>query len=97
MLLPMLALVLPVELGAAGRAPGPTDHSLMMLSHVAMVGGMVALMAYRRDRYAHGARGQRHERGSKRPAPRVPKALGRAFGTPLTSWTEYWTTKRTCR
>lgn len=52
MLLPMLALVLP-----AGRAPGPTDHSLMMLSHLAMVGGMVALMAYRRDRYAHGARG----------------------------------------
>jgi hypothetical protein len=28
----------------------------MMLSHVAMVGGMVALMVYRWDRYAHGAR-----------------------------------------
>ena len=57
MLLPMLALVLPAELGVWPPAPGPTDHSLMMLSHLAMVGGMVALMAYRRDRYAHGARG----------------------------------------
>jgi hypothetical protein len=38
-------------------APGPTDHSLMMLSHVAMIGGMVALMAYHFERYAHGARG----------------------------------------
>jgi flagellar biosynthetic protein FliP len=50
MLLPMLALVLAVELGVAG----PTGHTLMMLSHVVMIGGMVALMIYRRDRYAHG-------------------------------------------
>lgn len=50
MLLPMLALVLPVELGVAG----PTGHTLMMLSHVAMIGGMVALMIHRRDRYTHG-------------------------------------------
>jgi hypothetical protein len=28
----------------------------MMLSHVAMIGGMVVLMIYRFDRYAHGHR-----------------------------------------
>jgi len=53
MLVPMFALVLPVELGAAGLA----GHSLMMLSHAAMIGGMLALMIYRRDRYAHGEHG----------------------------------------
>ena len=52
---PMLALVAPVELGVAGAAEG----SLMVLSHVAMIGGMVALMVYRFDRYAHGAHGHR--------------------------------------
>lgn len=57
MLLPALVLVLPAELGAAGHASGPTDHSIMMLSHVAMIGGMLALMLYLRDRYTHGARG----------------------------------------
>lgn len=56
MLVPMLALVLPAELGALGNALGPTDHSLAMLSHAAMLAGMVALMVYRRDRYTHGAR-----------------------------------------
>jgi hypothetical protein len=50
MLAPMFALVLPVELGVMGL----TGHSLMMLSHVAMIGGMAALMIYRWDRYAHG-------------------------------------------
>jgi hypothetical protein len=55
MLAPMFALVLPVELGVVGL----TGHSLMMLSHVAMIGGMVALMIYRRDRYAHGAHDRR--------------------------------------
>ena len=55
MLFPMCALVLPVELGVVGLA----GHSLMMLSHVAMVGGMVALMVYRWDRYAHGAHNRR--------------------------------------
>jgi hypothetical protein len=55
MLAPMFALVLPVELGVVGL----TGHSLMMLSHVAMIGGMVALMVYRWDRYAHGAYGRR--------------------------------------
>jgi hypothetical protein len=54
MLAPMFALVLPVELGVAGRVPGLSEDSLMMLSHVAMIGGMVLLMLYRRDRYAHG-------------------------------------------
>jgi hypothetical protein len=30
----------------------------MMLSHVAMIGGMVALMIYRMDRYAHRSQGR---------------------------------------
>lgn len=55
MLAPMFAVVLPVELGVLGL----TGHALMMLSHVAMIGGMVALMAYRWDRYAHGAHDRR--------------------------------------
>jgi hypothetical protein len=55
MLAPMLALVLPVELGVAGL----TGRALMMLSHVAMIAGMVALMVYRWDRYAHGSHGHR--------------------------------------
>ncbi len=57
MLAPMFALVLPVELGVA--VPGFSEGSLMMLSHVAMIGGMVVLMIYRFDRYAHGAHGRR--------------------------------------
>jgi hypothetical protein len=36
-----------------------SGHALMMLSHVAMIGGMVLLMLYRLDRYAHGAHGHR--------------------------------------
>ncbi|MGI8910538.1 MAG: hypothetical protein ACR2JR_08290 [Rubrobacteraceae bacterium] len=59
MLLPMLALVLPVELGVARYVPGLSEQSLMMLSHMAMIGGMVALMIFRRDRYAHGTHGHR--------------------------------------
>ena len=57
MLAPMFALVLPVELGVA--VPGLSGGSLMMLSHVAMIGGMVVLMIYRFDRYAHGAHDRR--------------------------------------
>ncbi|MDQ3658905.1 MAG: hypothetical protein M3338_04450, partial [Actinomycetota bacterium] len=57
MLVPMLALVLPVQLGVA--VPGLSEGSLMMLSHVAMIAGMVALMVYRWDRYAHGSHGHR--------------------------------------
>jgi hypothetical protein len=57
MLAPILALVLPVELGVA--VPGLSEGSLMMLSHVAMIGGMVVLMIYRWDHYAHGAHGHR--------------------------------------
>ena len=53
MLVPMFALVLPVELGVADLS----EHSLMMLSHVAMIGGMAALMLFRPDRYVHGAYG----------------------------------------
>jgi hypothetical protein len=57
MLAPMFALVVPMELGVA--VPGLSEGSLMMLSHVAMIGGMVALMVYRWDRYAHGAHDRR--------------------------------------
>jgi hypothetical protein len=39
----------------ARYVPGLSEQSLMMLSHVAMVAGMVVLMIYRRDTYAHGA------------------------------------------
>ena len=53
MAVPMLALAAPVELGMG--VPGLTEGSLMVLSHAAMVGGMVALMLWRFDRYAHGA------------------------------------------
>jgi YHS domain-containing protein len=53
MVVPMFALVLPVALGLS--APGLTVHSLMLLSHVAMIGGMAALMLYRWDTYALGA------------------------------------------
>jgi hypothetical protein len=49
MVAPMFALVIPVEFGVVGL----TGHSLMMLSHVTMIGGMVLLMLYRLDRYAH--------------------------------------------
>ena len=59
MLLPMFALVVPVQLGASRYVPGLSEDSLMMLSHAAMIGGMVAVMAYRFDRYAHGAHGHR--------------------------------------
>jgi hypothetical protein len=55
MLAPMFALVLPVKLGVVGL----TGHSLMMLTHVAMIGGMIALMIYRFDRYAHRAHDRR--------------------------------------
>jgi hypothetical protein len=57
MLIPMFALVVPVELDMA--VPGLSEGSLVMLSHVAMIAGMVACIVYRRDRYAHGAPGHR--------------------------------------
>jgi hypothetical protein len=60
MLAPMFALVLPVELGVAGYVPGLSEQSLPVLSHVAMIGGMVLLMLYRLDRYAHGVHGHDH-------------------------------------
>jgi hypothetical protein len=53
MLASMLAPVALVELGAA--VPGLSEGSLMVVSHVAMIGGMVALMAYRFERYVHTA------------------------------------------
>jgi hypothetical protein len=55
MLVPMFSLVLPVELGVAHYLPGLSEGSLMLLSHVAMIGGMAALMLYRFDRYTNGA------------------------------------------
>ena len=57
MLVPMLIPVALVELGVA--VPGLSEGSLMVLAHVAMIAGMVALMVYRWDRYAHGANGHR--------------------------------------
>ncbi len=53
MLVPMFALVVPVELGVVEFS----EHSLMVLSHVAMIGGMAALMLYRFDRYVHSPHG----------------------------------------
>ena len=53
MLVPMFALVLPVELGIA--LPGLSAHALMILAHAAMILGMAALMVYRWDRYAGAA------------------------------------------
>lgn len=44
-----------VEMGVVGL----DGHSLALLSHVAMIGEMVALMVYRRYRYAHGTHGPR--------------------------------------
>lgn len=55
MLAPMLVPVIPVEMGM--DVPGLTEESLMMISHVAMISGMVALMLYRWDRYAGRAHG----------------------------------------
>ncbi len=52
MVLPMFALVLPVALGLEKYVPGLSAGSLMLLAHVAMLGGMALLMLYRWDRYA---------------------------------------------
>src|SRR4051794_28264641 len=57
MVMPLFALVLPVALGWARSVPGLDADTLMPLAHGAMIGGMVILMACRRDRYAHGAHG----------------------------------------
>ncbi len=54
MLVPMFAVVFPFGWDTAGGTSGQSDHALMMLAHVAMIGGMVALMLYRWDRYTHG-------------------------------------------
>ncbi len=59
MLVPMFALVLLLEPGAAGNETEQSDHALMMLAHVAMVAGMIALMICRSDRYVHGTHGRR--------------------------------------
>jgi hypothetical protein len=55
MLVPMFALVVPVELEVARYVPGLSETSLPIFSHVAMIAGMVVLMIYRFDRYAHGS------------------------------------------
>lgn len=55
MLLPMFALVVPVELGVAKHVPGLSEGSLMLLTHAAMIGGMAGLMVVGWDRHAHGA------------------------------------------
>ena len=66
MLVPMLAPVALVELGVA--VPGLTEGSLMVVSHVAMIGGMVALMIYRFERYAHGSHDHHDEKDDARTA-----------------------------
>jgi hypothetical protein len=66
MVVPMLVPVALVELGVA--VPGLSEGSLMMLSHVAMIGGMVALMTYRFERYAHGSRDHHDEKDDARTA-----------------------------
>jgi hypothetical protein len=66
MLVPMLIPVALVELGVA--VPGLSEGSLMMLSHVAMIGGMVALMIYRFERYAHGSHDHHDEKDDARTA-----------------------------
>lgn len=63
MLIPTFALVLAMEWGVANDASAQSDHGLMMLTHTVMIAGMVALMLFRWDRYAHGV-------GCHRPAPR---------------------------
>jgi hypothetical protein len=64
----MLVLVAPVELGVA--VPGLSESSLMMISHAAMIAGMVVLMVYRFDRYAHAdhERRARSRRGRRGPS-----------------------------
>jgi hypothetical protein len=52
MLVPMFALVIPLEWGVARYVPWLSEVSLQMLSHVAMIVGMVVLMIYRWDRYS---------------------------------------------
>jgi hypothetical protein len=67
MVVPMFALVLPVALGLDGYMPGLTAGSLMLLAHVAMIGGMALLMFYRWDRYA----GSAHCHGAVAPTSSV--------------------------
>jgi hypothetical protein len=66
MVVPMLVPVALVELAVA--VPGLSEGSLMMLSHVAMIGGMVALMIYRFERYAHGSHDHHDEKDDARTA-----------------------------
>ena len=66
MLVPMLIPVALVELGVA--VPGISEGSLIMLSHMAMIGGMVALMLCRFDRYAHGSHDHHDEKDDARTA-----------------------------
>lgn len=51
MVVPMFAVVTPVELGVAALSAG----SLMVVTHVVMIAGMVGWMVHRWDVYAHGS------------------------------------------
>jgi hypothetical protein len=53
MILPVLLLVVPVEFDLP--VPRVSEASLMMVTHVGMLAGMVAWMIVRRDRYTHGS------------------------------------------
>jgi YHS domain-containing protein len=78
MVVPMFALVAPVALGLEGYVPGLTAHSLMLYAHVAMIGGMAALMLYRWDRYALGT--HCHAAPVAAAAPAADQASGSVAG-----------------
>jgi hypothetical protein len=54
MLGPMLAVVLPETISPDRSTLGLDSMSVMMVAHGAMIGGMILLMLYRWDVYAHG-------------------------------------------
>jgi hypothetical protein len=49
----------PGDDGGDARPDARAGRSLMMFSHAVMIAGMVVMMVYRLDRYAHVAHDQR--------------------------------------
>ena len=54
---PVLITVVGMRAVESARYEGPHAAAVVMLSHVAMIAGMVVLMIYRYERYAYGAHG----------------------------------------
>ena len=54
---PVLVSVMGMRAVESARYEGPHAAAVVMLSHVAMIAGMVVLMIYRFERYAYGAHG----------------------------------------